>query len=238
MSLPALNRWLVTQAASWTPLLVLAAWLGWAGRFEPWMLWPVQLLMLASYLWLWRCLGSGAKVADIVTLLRFLGLLGVGAAVALAAQITWPIWVGMLVVVLGDLLDGWCARRFGGSESGVILDMETDQFTTLGLTILLAACTQAGLWLLLLPGFKYAYVLGMLAIGARAHDPKPRDGDNRRGRLICALVMTLLLACALPVMPDLVRKLCSLAAVVVLAYSFSSDAIFLWRHRPGARSAC
>ena len=132
---------------------------------------------------------SDCTLADGVTLARFVGLLAICAAAVTTGRITWLIWIGMFAVVCSDLLDGWCARRFGVSEEGAILDMETDQFTTLGFALVAATFAGVGVWILLLPAFKYANILFLVFVRLPAHDPKPRDGDNRRGRIICALVL-------------------------------------------------
>jgi phosphatidylglycerophosphate synthase len=229
MTVTALNRWLVAQAALWTPLLLLAAGGMVARKFESWWLWIVAASMLWSYLALWVLLRAGRTVADRVTGLRFLGLLVVLLVAARQEDVTWLLWGALLIVVLLDLLDGWCARRFGGSEEGAILDMETDQLTTLGLSLLAAGYGKVGAWLLLLPGFRYLYILALRARGRPAHDPKPREGDNTRGRLVCAFVMGSLLACLLPSAPAYSREAIGIIAVLVLAWSFASDARFLLR---------
>jgi len=229
--LTALNRWLVIQALFWSVALVFVAWATLADRTRLWMGWPGAAALILSYVGLWMILRCGRRFADWVTLLRFALLLVVVVLVTTGHGIGWGIWSLMVAVVASDLLDGWCARIWGGSPGGALLDMETDQFTTLVLSVIATALVGAGFWTLLLPAFKYGYVLGLLGIGIPAHDPKPRSGDNRRGRLICAGVMVLLLAALCPWASPLGARICTIVAVLALAYSFSSDARFLWQHR-------
>jgi phosphatidylglycerophosphate synthase len=236
MPLAALNRWLVAQAALWSLLLLAAAGMNVAGELPAWSLGTVAALMLVSFATLWRILGSGGRPADLVTLARFLGLVTALGLVAAGRPVDVWLWLLLVAVVAADLLDGWFARRFGGSEGGAVLDMETDQFATLGLAVLAACCAGSGTWTLLLPGFRYAYVAGLGLAGLPAHDPKPREGDNRRGRLICATVLVLLLAGLCPIVPSILAQVCTALAVLLLAYSFSSDFAFLWRRRGDARS--
>ena len=237
MSPATLNRWLVWQAAAGS---VVLAWLGWhlaRGEFAWWIPAVLGGLIVPSYLALWSVLGAGRFVADFATLFRMLGLLAILLAVGSGTGIGWGLWGAMVLLVVSDLLDGWCARRFGGSAAGAILDMETDQFVVLGLAVLAAGIAEAGVWTLLLPSFKYAYVLGLRAAGIPAHDPKPRAGDNRRGRIVCATVMVLLLASLCPWFTAPAAMACSAAAVLALAFSFTSDAVYLWRQRGGVRGA-
>ena len=246
MSLPvqperALLRWTVAQALLWLPALLIVAW-SLPARFDPkasnplasselllaWMLLALQIL---SYGGLWIVLHAGRTLADWVTLMRFVGLTVFCLLAISAGTVTPALWTAALLIVLSDLLDGLVARRFGSSEAGASLDMETDQATTLWLALAAAYLMGAGLWTLALPAFKYVFVLAMSLLGLSSSDPKPCDGDNRRARVIAALVLSLLLASLLPACSIPIRKGASGLAVLLLAYSFSSDASFLWRHR-------
>ena len=238
MQLRALNLWLAVQASSWLPAVALLAWAVATSRFEPWMLWVGQAGLVLSFATLWRTLAprTGRRpLADFATLARFLGLIGVGAAASTTGTISFGLWAAMIVVALGDLVDGWCARRFGGSDEGAVLDMETDQLTTLSYAAIGTALAGAGLWTLLLPSFRYAFVLAMRALGLPAHDPKPCDGNNTRGRTIAALVMTLLIAVAMPGVPQLGRWVGTAIATLALAFSYQSDVAFLLSRRREAR---
>lgn len=237
----ARQRWCLLQAAVWLPLLCLLAWRLGLAPDEPnsgpnslpldglWK-WIPFVLLCFSFTTLWLHLGAGRHLADWVTLARFLGLLAFSFVVLTSGRVDWITWTVALFVVLADLLDGFVARKYGGSEAGAVLDMETDQFTTLVLSAAAYTLTSAGVWALALPAFKYVFVLAMTALGLKSTETKPCEGDNRRGRLICAIVLSLLLASIFPPFPPVMRMLSSGLAVLLLVYSFSSDAAFLWRH--------
>ncbi|MFT5284768.1 MAG: phosphatidylglycerophosphate synthase [Planctomycetota bacterium] len=245
MSLPELRerplqRWTLVQSVLWLPILLLLPLQLGSGRLaeltsgelspqEIALRWIPLALMLISYGGLWFTLRAGRTLADWVTLARFAGLIGFVILINLAGQVTWIAWILALVVILGDLVDGYVARRFGSSPGGAVLDMETDQFSTLALAIVAATLMDAGYWTLALPAFKYMFVLAMTLMSIKSTDPKPCDGDNQRGRLICAIVLGLLLASIFPAFSATIRGTASAAAVLLLAYSFSSDAAFLWR---------
>ena len=245
MSLPEprerpLQRWTLVQAVLWLPILLLTPWqfgsgllTGVASReLSPEgisLRWVPLALMLISYVGLWFTLRAGRTLADWVTLARFIGLMGFMSLINIEGQVTWIAWSLALAVILGDLLDGFVARRFGSSPGGAVLDMETDQFSTLALAMVAAILMDAGYWTLALPAFKYVFVLAMTLMSIKSTDPKPCDGDNQRGRLICAIVLGLLLASIFPAFGAAIRGTASALAVLLLAYSFSSDAAFLWR---------
>jgi len=230
MPIAALQIWLRVQAVWWSVWLALTAWAGAGERPLAWAV--VQVLAMAlSYAVLVGILRAGRRAADVVTIGRCLALLGL---IWLAA-IGWPwsFWLAVAVVLL-DLVDGAVARRFGGSPQGAVLDMETDQLTVLGLAGLVVA-GGGGVHVLVLPALRYAFVLAMWWAGAPAHDPKPVDGDNRRGRLICACVMVALLVALWPPLPRAFADASTAVAVLLLLWSFSGDAKFLLAHRRAAR---
>jgi phosphatidylglycerophosphate synthase len=177
-------------------------------------------------------LRAGRRAADGVTIARFVGLL---VAIWLAEGGSPSAWLVAVAVVLLDLVDGAVARRFGGSPQGAVLDMETDQLTVLGLSMLVVL-GGGGVHVLLLPALRYLFVLWMWWAVAPAHEPKPVDGDNRRGRFVCACVMVALLVALWPALPPLLGDAVTAVAALLLAWSFSGDARFLLAHRRAARS--
>ena len=230
MPLAALQVWLRVQSVAWSGWLVATAWFGAAA--PPW--WGNALFgaLLLSGFGLAAILRVGRRAADAVTAARFVTLLvAVGLAFAGSAN---AVWVATAAVML-DLVDGAVARRFGGSPQGAVFDMEVDQLTVLALAAVVVA-QGGGVHVLLLPALRYAFVLAMWWAGAPAHDPKPKHGDNRRGRRVCAAVMTVLLLALWPPLPALLRDLLTAAAVALLAWSFADDAKFLLAHRRGAKA--
>ncbi|HEX6813770.1 MAG TPA: CDP-alcohol phosphatidyltransferase family protein [Planctomycetota bacterium] len=231
----ALQTWLRVQALVWLPVLLLLglrgsapAEVGWPPIWiQAWVL--AMLLSLASLAWILR----SRSLADLVTIVRVAGLLAVVAFGA--GQLGYLGWLGAIAVVLLDLVDGALARRFGGSPGGAVLDMEADQLTTLGLAALVLSLGGMA-HVLLLPAMRPAFVLAAWWLRIPAHDPKPVNGDNRRGRRICAAVMTALLVAACPATGPALRDAVTAIAVLLLVWSFSADARFLLAHRRGARA--
>lgn len=227
MNLSALHVWLVIQALVWLPLLTWAGIRN--GDVSELQRTAVLTVLPAALLSLWLLLRAGRTVADWVTGLRFLGLYAVLLWLEPGTTVGWAHWVALLVLVLCDLLDGYCARLFGGSDQGAVLDMEADQLVTIILALLAIWFGGIGPWVLLLPAFRYIYLLVLLPRGLAAHDPKPRPEGNTRGRLIAASVMTLLLFCLAPLELDGLKTAASLLAVTLLAYSFGTDTLYLLR---------
>lgn len=218
-----LNGWLLTQSCLWIPLLVVVWGVGSVG----WPLVVAASLLGASFGALCVGAGAGATIADRVTLARVLGTLAVAVLIGVEARVTWLSWALLLVTALVDLVDGWCARRFGGSEAGAVLDMEADQGFVLLASVAAVSTGTVGPWILLLPGFKYLYVLFAFASGFPPHDPKPRPEGNGRGKVVCFFVVASLVTILAPPLPRAVDTALGIAAVAALALSFGSDARYL-----------
>jgi phosphatidylglycerophosphate synthase len=231
MPVDRLRQWMTIQAAFWSPALLALPWMfsayGWTG----WLLVAFVGAVAGSHAALWFVLGAGRRVADHVTLGRSVGLLTIAAVSCHRGVVDWISWSLCLLFVCADLLDGYCARRFGGSAAGAVLDMESDQVATLLLAVLMHTVWDVGAWVLLLPGYRYAFVLLALAMRWPVHDPKPCAGDNRRAKYACAAMMGLSLVGIMPALPAAVRVGCAAAAVGLLTYSYGSDVVFLLRRR-------
>lgn len=238
------NRWVIQQAWIWMPVLALQAIssLGETGaalrQGGIWTGWSVGILVLAltSYVRLVLILRSGRTAADLVTMGRFaLILVGMAGLFALRLE-RLALWFCLVLGVSLDLVDGWVARRFGASEEGSVLDMETDQLTTLCLGLLAHERLVAGgapLWValaacsfLLLPALKYGFALA-LRNAPRANEPNP-SGNNSRARRICATVLVGLLVATLPVLghdprSQYVRSGVGVVLALLLCSSFWGD---------------
>ena len=231
MPVAALQTWLRVQASVWLPVLVV---FGVCGAPGPGPGWPQALpagiaVSFASLAWILR----GWSVADLVTMVRvalLLVVIGVGAG-----RIGFAVWAVAVGVVLLDLVDGALARRFGGSPGGAVLDMEADQLTTLGLAALVLSIGGKA-HVLLLPAMRPAFVLAAWWLRIPAHEPKPVNGDNRRGRAVCAAVMIALLIALCPATGPALRDVVTAISVLLLAWSFLGDARFLLAQRNGARA--
>ncbi|HEU4420083.1 MAG TPA: CDP-alcohol phosphatidyltransferase family protein [Planctomycetota bacterium] len=231
MPVAALQTWLRVQAAVWLPALVVLGVCGAAGPVPGWAhaLLAGIAVSFASLAWILRA----GNLADLVTMARvalLLVVIGLGAG-----QPGFAVWTAAVAVVLLDLVDGALARRFGASPGGAVLDMEADQLATLGLAALVFSIGGKA-WVLLLPAMRPAFVLAAWWLGIPAHEPKPVNGDNRRGRAVCAAVMIALLIALCPATGPFVRDVVTGIAVLLLAWSFLADARFLLAHRARARA--
>lgn len=231
MPVAALQTWLRVQASVWLPVLVV---LGVCGADGPVPGWAHALLAgiavsFASLAWILRA-GNLADLATMARVALLLVVIGCGAG-----QIGFAAWAAAVAVVLLDLVDGALARRFGGSPGGAVLDMEADQLTTLGLAALVLSIGGKA-HVLLLPAMRPAFVLAAWWLRIPAHEPKPVNGDNRRGRAVCAAVMIALLIALCPATGPALRDVVTAISVLLLAWSFLGDARFLLAHRARARA--
>lgn len=109
--------------------------------------------------------GPGIGPANRVTLARATLVLPIGALAlrpgALpAAAYWWIIGLGAVAILL-DGLDGRIARRTGSvSTFGARFDMELDALLLLALSALVWRSGKVGLWVLLIGGLRYLFVLG------------------------------------------------------------------------------
>lgn len=228
MPVAALQAWLRIQALVWGPGLIALAAAGWWAAPGLWF-----GAMGLSFAALVGLLGAFRRLADAITIGRLCALLWIAASIATSP--TWLQWLGLVGCVLLDLCDGWIARRGTPTDRGAVLDMEADQLTVLALALCIVR-TGGGSHVLLVPGVRYAFVLASALLGLPAHDPKPVNGDNRRGRRCCAIVMVALLSALVPGMPHAVADGATAIAVAVLCYSFASDARHLLGRLRAARS--
>ncbi len=231
----ALERWLLRQAVAWALIIPVLAWWMHAQGLEMTQFVALGGAACVGHVCLVRALGAGGTMADRVTLGRGVLLLACTGIAWHHEAVAWLPWIGIGLALLGDLLDGFCARRFGATEAGATLDMETDQSTTLLLAFLLLGCQGVGAWVLLLPGLRYAYILMLTRLGISNRDPKPCDGDNRRAKLICALMMVLLFTGLCPFANQAAAELCAGVSLLLLVFSYGSDVRFLLRRRRAER---
>ena len=209
----------------WIPTLLLCTCLD-----ETWIAtWgsPIAILIFCSTVSLLTVLKAGRRPADAVTLARAFLL------VPLPFIYIQSAWTGLaLAVVIAslDMVDGALARRLGPTSAGAILDMETDQLTVTTFALLLVSA-GSGPQVLLLPLMRPAFVLGAWMCKLPATNPKPIDGDNSRGRRVCAIVMVALLAAMTPEMNTTLRETLTTSGALLLMWSFSGDWQFLMRRR-------
>lgn len=218
------ERWMLGQAVFWLVFCVVC--LRYEGAFV-----AAPALVPLSYLLLWRVVRAGRTVADWVTGARLVVLCAVCAWAFARAEISPMLWAMFCVASLLDLADGWAARRWGGTPGGAILDMEADQFSLLVFAICAYAFAGIGAYVFSLPAFRYVYVLLMSMRGFAIHDPKPLDGDNRRAKTICALVVGAQLAILCPYLLPESGFWFAMLAISLIAFSYASDVVQLFARR-------
>ncbi|ABA57585.1 hypothetical protein Noc_1080 [Nitrosococcus oceani ATCC 19707] len=186
--------------------------------------------LLGSHGFLIYFLRAWRTPADWATLLRFfLAIAGLLIAI-FGGALLW-ILVMTSLASLGDWLDGWLADRYGGTSQGAILDAETDQTLIFMLAVLGASVGGLALWVLLFPAYRYGYILLLEIFAIPADDPKPKAGDNFRGRIACATIQVALLANLLPSLALPVKTLFSALALGFLTYSFADDLFYQFKAR-------
>lgn len=181
------------------------------------LLFAIALGLLAQWLpgrWPHRRFGA----ANTVTLFRL------GLACLLAAQVAIdPGWTEFFVAALAaslDGVDGWLARRTGlACAMGARFDMEADAFLILVLSALAWQSSIAGAWILAAGLLRYAFIAaGYLFAWLRA----PLAFSQRR-RFVCAVQVTTLVACLLPVLPAWAAATIAAIGLALLLWSFALD---------------
>lgn len=221
-----LTTWTRLQASAWIPAL---AWLAWTARAEDARA-PIAVAAGLSVLSLAIILRAPRTLADVVTLTRAAVVVGAVASPWWIGDQPWVTWSLLAGASAFDLVDGALARMRGATEHGAALDMEADQLSVLAMAVMVV-CAGGSALALALPSLRYAYVLAAWPARIPSSDPKPRDGDNRRAKYVCAAVVVVLLLALLPLTPLFFVEVMMVAAVGLLSWSFAGDWVFLLRRR-------
>jgi phosphatidylglycerophosphate synthase len=157
--------------------------------------------------------------ANTITALRLGGILILGLILERLANEL--IIVVILLLLAGDGVDGWLARRFHqASEFGEYFDKETDAIFMLILSLAIVSTQRLGHWFLIVGLLRYLFVLIL-------HFRQPevvKEERSNRGRYIQILVMGALIACFLP-FPTFYKPF-AIVATLILLLSFARD--FRW----------
>ncbi len=173
--------------------------------------------------------GRGLGAANRVTLGRALLVLPVVALVLHPDQLTdvarwWIIGVSTIALVL-DSIDGWVARRRGGSAFGARFDMELDAVLILALATLVWLTGRVGAWVLLIGLLRYLFVMaGWIWSALRAALP-----SSVWRQTVCVIQGVALLVCLGPIVPAATAGVLAAIALAVLIQSFGSDVWWLLR---------
>ena len=171
----------------------------------------------------------GLGAANRVTLGRATLVLPVTALALQPAALTqasawWIVGVSTVAMIL-DGVDGWVARRTGGSSFGARFDMELDSFLMLSLAALVWQSGKVGPWVVMIGMFRYAFVAAAwLWPALRATLP-----DSMRRKAVCVVQGVALIVCLGPVVPSAMAVVVAVGVFLTLVYSFAVDIVWLAR---------
>lgn len=154
--------------------------------------------------------------ANVVTTCRLLGLLFLSAYF----QQIPPLAIGLLslAILLLDGLDGYLARRQNTSSVfGEYLDMETDAFYVLCLSVVLYQVEYFGAWILAVGLLRYAYFLLL----RKVKPPEQKEARAFRARLIAVVLMATMAACF--ILPSSIHQMAMYIAAGLVFYSFGES---------------
>lgn len=162
---------------------------------------------------------SAVSLPNGITVLRLACIFGLTWMVG-AAEVDrhWLALAG-LILLGGDALDGWVARRFQSITSvGALLDEEVDAFFLLALCAVTYYTGHLGWWILLPGLLRYGFVLLRPLLESETSSTKLR---SRRGRVIFVITMIAMLTPFLP-LPQLYVP-AAIGATGLLLISFAAD---------------
>lgn len=174
--------------------------------------------------------GPGIGAANRVTLARSTMVVSLTPLVIQPSVHTpmghwWIILLATAALVL-DGVDGWLARRTGGSSAfGARFDMELDAFLILVLAALVWFAGKAGSWVILIGAMRYGFVAASWVWPALRGELPP----SLRRKTVCVVQGIVLLVCLGPIIPVWFSYPVAGAALALLAYSFAADVIWLAR---------
>ncbi|NNF28308.1 MAG: CDP-alcohol phosphatidyltransferase family protein [Gemmatimonadetes bacterium] len=144
----------------------------------------------------------------------------------------WIILIATLALVL-DGVDGWLARKTGGSSAfGARFDMELDAFLILVLAVLVWLAAKAGPGVILIGAMRYGFVAASWVWPALQGELPP----SLRRKTVCVVQGIVLLVCLGPIIPRWFSYPIAWAALILLAYSFAADVLWLVRENDRAQA--
>jgi cardiolipin synthase len=100
-------------------------------------------------------------VLTLANVISFARLCAVPAAIWLVLHHRFPAAFGLFVLAgISDAIDGWLARRQGGTALGAVLDPLADKALMVGMYVTLAAIGQLPDWLAILVVFRDLVIVG------------------------------------------------------------------------------
>ncbi len=106
-----------------------------------------------------------AAIATLPNAISLARLCAVPAAIYLVIEEAWiPAFVLFALAGISDAIDGWLARRQGGTALGAALDPLADKALMVGMYVTLAAIRQLPVWLAILVVFRDIMIVGGLLL--------------------------------------------------------------------------
>ena len=176
--------------------------------------------------------------ANLVTAIRA-AIASFIAAVAVFAEITQApdalVWVLVALVAVAlalDGVDGSLARRYREESAlGARFDMEVDAFLILILSYAALALGKAGWWVLAIGLMRYAFVAAMPLVPRLRGELPP----SFRRKLVCVVQVAALCLLLVPAIVPPVSTAIAALALVLLAYSFAVDVLYLMTAKAAGR---
>ena len=106
-----------------------------------------------------------AAIATLPNAISLARLCAVPVAIYLVIEEAWGAAFGLFAAAgVSDAIDGWLARRQGGTALGAALDPLADKALMVGMYITLAAMRQLPVWLAILVVFRDVMIVGGLVL--------------------------------------------------------------------------
>ncbi len=200
-------------------LLLSSTIILWFFDLLPFLTIPVASSFLLFFFWQAQRQGNWAfltQAANLVTLFRLLVL----EVLLWKFDLLPPLALGLLalMVLCLDGLDGFLARKYQTSSVfGEYLDMETDAFYVLCLSVLLYELQYFGIWVLGIGLLRYAYFI--LLRNTKA--PEQKEARIYFARLVAVILMATMAACF--ILPPLIHQPAMVIASGLVLYSFGNS---------------
>lgn len=169
--------------------------------------------------------------ANAVTLCRMVVTILFACLIPIAGNLTsqWVLWSIALIATMTlcmDGLDGYLARKFKHcSAFGARLDMETDALLALVITLFLWQSESAGIWVLGLGVFRYAFLAASIWVPALRQELFA----SMRRKTVCVIQVAALCLMLVPALSESQVSIIGIFALVFLIYSFAVDILWLLR---------
>ena len=163
---------------------------------------------------------------NLPNIISFARLCAVPVAIYLVIEQAWA-WAFVLFVSAGisDAIDGWLARRMGGTALGAALDPLADKTLMVGMYVTLATMHQLPVWLAILVVFRDIMIVGgLLLLWLYDHDMpiKPLSVSKVNTGLQIGLVALVLGLNAAGLGLPLLRQACVWLIALSTAFSFAA----------------